>query len=80
MWDWIILALTFYTVIIVPYNLAMNRSDILNTPNIIWDEMREKDIYKLVYVCGPNNVTINSLFKNESFYLLIKNQPIISVS
>ncbi|XP_023349841.1 potassium voltage-gated channel protein eag isoform X3 [Eurytemora carolleeae] len=25
MWDWIILALTFYTVIIVPYNLAMNR-------------------------------------------------------
>ena len=25
MWDWVILGLTFYTVIIVPYNLAINR-------------------------------------------------------
>ena len=38
MWDWIILALTFYTVIIVPYNLAMNRSYILITSNKIWDK------------------------------------------
>ncbi len=25
-WDWIILGLTFYTVVMVPYNLAINRA------------------------------------------------------
>ena len=31
-WDWIILSLTFYTVIMVPYNLAINRS--FNNQNV----------------------------------------------
>ncbi len=26
MWDWVILGLTFYTVVMVPYNLAINRA------------------------------------------------------
>jgi hypothetical protein len=25
-WDWLILSLTFYSVVMVPYNLAFNRS------------------------------------------------------
>jgi len=78
LWDWIILILTFYTAIVVPYNVALQNKTMDDVPILVVDSVVDVvfflDIilnFHTTLVGSNGEVSHNNILYNIIYYLIL---------